>query len=164
MVLVVDAGALIALARIGHLDLLRRLAGAAVAPEAVYEEVVGSGMSRPGSAEVRQASWIVRRAVQDRAAVERLKGQVGRGEAEAIVLAAELGADVVVLDDATARRLAAMEGRIVVGLLGLLVDGKRRRLIRALKPLLDELRSAGFFVDDPLYRAILSQAGEVPDP
>ena len=66
----------------------------------------------------------------------------------------------MVLDDATARYVAEQEGCIVVGLLGLLVDGKRRGLIPAVKPLLDAMREARFYVTDDLYAAILRQAGE----
>ena len=101
MILVLDSSALIPLARIGRLDLLRQIAGAAHISEAVYEEVVESGQGRPGSLEVAQAQWISRHQVQDRAAVSRLRVRVGRGEAEAIVLARELQADGLVLDDAT---------------------------------------------------------------
>jgi predicted nucleic acid-binding protein len=53
---------------------------------------------------VRRASWIRVGHVVDRDAVERLRGQLGRGEAESIVLARELSADYLILDDAAARR------------------------------------------------------------
>lgn len=66
--------------------------------------------NRSGSVAVGQAPWIVRRQANDRAAVSRLRGQTGPGEAEAIVLTREAQADVVVLDDATARRVAEAEG------------------------------------------------------
>jgi hypothetical protein len=87
---------------------------------------------------------------------------VGKGEAEAIVLAGELQADVVILDDATARRVAEAEGRTVVGLLGLLLHAKLRGLVGAVRPSLDDMVAAGFFLDDSLYRSILGQAGEGP--
>jgi predicted nucleic acid-binding protein len=89
---------------------------------------------------------------------------VGRGEAEAIVLAWELGADAIILDDATARGIAEAAGQRVRGLLGLLLYCKERGVVRALKPILDELLAAGFFLDDALYHVILRQAGEAPSP
>ena len=46
MILVLDSSALITLARIGGLDLLRQLAGGVRIPEAVYEEVVQAGQVR----------------------------------------------------------------------------------------------------------------------
>ena len=138
MILVLDASALIALARIGRLDLLRHLAGSAHIPQAVYEEVVTRGAGRPGCTEVAQANWIRRHEVRDRTRVERLCSRAGRGEAEAIVLAREVRADVLVLDDATARRMTEAEGQKAIGLLGLLLHGKERGLIPTLKPILHE--------------------------
>ena len=70
----------------------------------------------------------------------RLRTRVGLGEAEAIVLAQQIHAHAVVLDDATTRQVAEQEGCPVVGLLGLLVDGKRRGLLSTVKPLLDAMR------------------------
>ena len=160
MILVLDASPLIALARIGSLALLRQLADQIVIPEAVYRESVTQAQGRPGSVEIDHADWIGRRHVDDQARVTRLRTQIGWGEAEAIVLVQQLHADAVVLDDATARYVAEQEGCIVVGLLGLLVDGKRRGLIPAVKPLLDAMREARFYVTDDLYAAILRQAGE----
>lgn len=162
MNLVLDSSALITLARIGRLDLLRQLARAVHIPEAVYEEVVLAGQGRHGSVEVAQAQWISRHQVQDQAAVVPLRARVGKGEAEAIVLARELQADVLILDDATARRVAEAEGRTVVGLLGLLLHAKLRGLVGAVRPILDDMVAAGFFLDDSLYRSILGQAGEGP--
>lgn len=49
MILVLDSSALITLARIGRLDLLRQVAGTVHIPEAVYEEVVQAGQGRHGS-------------------------------------------------------------------------------------------------------------------
>ena len=162
MILVLDSSALITLARIGRLDVLRQIAGSAHIPEAVFAEVVQRGQARPGSAEVAQAPWVARHQVQDQATVARLRARVGRGEAEAIVLARELQADALILDDATARRLAEAEGRNVFGLLGLLLHGKRTGVVEAVRPLLDEMIAAGFFIDDSLYRSILHQAEEEP--
>lgn len=160
MTVVLDSSALITLARIGRLELLRRIADVIHVPNAVFEEVVQKGAGRPGSAEVAQAQWILRRDVRDVASVERLRARVGRGEAEAIVLAKELGADVLVIDDAVARRLAEAEGQHVVGLPGLLVFAKHQGLVTEIKPLLDEMLAAGFFLDDSRYQSLLRQVDE----
>ena len=76
------------------------------------------------------------------------------------MLARELAVDGLILDDATARRAAETEGQKVLGLLGLVLTGKERGMVRALKPILDEMMAAGFFLDDRLYRSILHEAGE----
>ena len=160
MILVLDASALITLSRVGCLNLLRQLAEKVYIPEAVYDEVVRSGYGRPGSLEVDQATWISKRSVRDQSVVDRLQPELGREEAEAIVLAGELEADFVILDDATARRIAEVEGLRVLGLLGLLIRAKELGIVPALKPLLDQIVGAGFFIDATFYQSILRQAGE----
>lgn len=160
MILVLDTNPLITLARIGSLGLLRQMANQIVIPDAVYVESVSQARGRPGSIEIAQADWIIRRQAENQAHVMRLRNRVGRGEAEAIVLAQQIRADAVVLDDATARQIAEQEGCRVIGLLGLLIDGKRRGLLSTVKPLLDAMREDGFFVGDALYAEILRQAGE----
>ena len=160
MTVVVDSSTLITLARIGRLELSPRITGEVHVPSAVFEEVVTEAESRPGSAEVGGATWVRRGSIRDLTSVERLRARVGRGEAEAIVLAKELGADLLVVDDAPARRVAEAEGLRVVGLLGLLLHAKHRGLVVSIKPLLDEMVAAGFFLDEPRYRSILERAGE----
>jgi predicted nucleic acid-binding protein len=57
---------------------------------------------------------------------------------------------------------AEQEGCVVVGLLGLLIDAKRRNLVPVVRPLLDRMRQANFYIADRLYEAILRQAEEDP--
>lgn len=66
MIVVVDASPLITLARIGRLNILREAADRVYIPEAVYHEVVESGLGRPGSVEVAQAPWIYGRQVKEK--------------------------------------------------------------------------------------------------
>lgn len=63
MNVVSDASPLINLARIGELDLLHRLYGDLLIPDAVWREVVIKGAGQPGAEEVRAASWIKTRDV-----------------------------------------------------------------------------------------------------
>lgn len=160
MTVVLDSSALITLARIGRLELLHRILGAVHVPQAVFDEVVVTGAGRPGSATVAEAPWVRRHSIRDAESVARLRTRLGPGEAEAIVLAKELGADLVVIDDARARQVAEAEGQHTVGLLGLLLYGKEAGLISEVKPLLDEMLAAGFFLDDSRYQAFLRRASE----
>jgi len=159
VILVVDSSALITLARIGRLPLLQQLASQVVAPHAVYEEVVGQ-RGRPGEVEVNQASWIFRQRVRDANRVAFLQTELARGESEAIVLAGEINADFVILDDARARQIAQRSGLRVIGLLGLLIRAKELGLIDAIKPLLDDMIKAGFYIGATVYRDVVEKAGE----
>jgi predicted nucleic acid-binding protein len=162
VILVVDSSALIALSRIHRLELLRDLAGHVYVSQAVYDEVVVRGQGRTGSVEVKQADWIHVQAAKNVPDVERLMRQVGHGEAESIVLAKEVRADFIVLDDAIARRVAEEEGYHVLGLLSVLVYGKQRNLIPSVRTTLDELAAAGFYLDESAISLILRNAGELP--
>ena len=83
-----------------------------------------------------------------------------RGEAEAIALAKEIGADIIILDDNLARSAARTGGLNVVGTLGLLRQAMVKGLVTELKPLLDNPKSAGFYMGGEYYE-ILEDAGEV---
>jgi predicted nucleic acid-binding protein len=160
VILVLDSSPLIALARINRLPLIPQLAERVYVPKAVYEEVAPQRGSPPGSIEIREARWISVVQVRNQMAVGCLQHRVGRGEAEAIILAQEIQTDFLVLDDATARRLAESQNVRVIGLLGLLLHAKHHGHIDTIKSVLDDLKSAGFFIDESLYREILRQAGE----
>jgi uncharacterized protein len=156
---VCNATPLIALARIGRLDLLRLAFEQLVIPEAVYEEVVVKGSGRPGAEGVQRANWIQVHTVQNRQRVEELGRFLGKGETEAIILAREISAPWVLLDDHKARLRAQQEGLNVVGTLGVLKHLKQRGDLDALHPLFDDLRAAGFSMGEE-YDEILHQVGE----
>jgi hypothetical protein len=83
------------------------------------------------------------------------------GEAEAIALAAEIGPDILLLDERRARKVAARMGLKVIGLLGVVLEAKRKGFIRRVQPLLDEVvAKAGFWVSARLYARVLEEAGE----
>jgi len=83
------------------------------------------------------------------------------GEAEAIALAKELKADLLLMDERRGRRVASRLGLRFVGLLGILVEAKHKGLIKAVKPILDSLiTKAGFWLGNRLYTRILETVGE----
>lgn len=99
MRIVCNSTTLIALARIGQLNILERVVKSLVIPSAVYNDVVIKGIGKPGMIEVREAKWIEKKDVSDQKLVMRLNAMLGHGESEAIALAKETRADLVILDD-----------------------------------------------------------------
>ena len=160
MRIVCNSTVLIALSRIEHLWLLEKLFGRLIIPTAVYTDVVKRGSGKPGARDVAEAGWIHAEQVRDTSFVEELSSVLHRGEAEAIALAKEIGANLIILDDMLARSAARTGGLNVVGTLGLLRQAKVKGLVTELKPLLDNLKSAGFYMGDEYYE-ILEDAGEV---
>lgn len=161
MTTVSNASPLINLARIGLLDLLHKLYGSLLIPAAVWNEVVVQGAGQAGAEEVRTADWITRQAIANESLALAFRQELDAGEAEAIVLALETRADLLVMDERLGRETARHMGLRCVGLIGVLIAAKRRGLIASIKPHLDALRDvAGFRVDDALYRQVLEDEGE----
>ncbi len=162
MIVVANAGPLIALARIGQFGLLRSLYGQLYIPPAVRDEVVASGRGLPGAAEVDAADWIHMVQVRDTTAVQLLRERLDTGESEALVLAVEMQADLLLMDEARGRRLAESRGLDKTGTVGTCIVAGKRGLISSVKALLDDLRATGFHMDEALYQTACALAGESP--
>ena len=161
MIVVSNASAIINLAAVGQLDLLRQLYDKIAIPQAVYHEIAVVGVGQPGATEVQTLEWIETRQVVNRTLVASLQIELDKGEAEAIALAVELKAELLLLDERLGRAVASRLGLKFIGLLGVLIEARGKRLIPAVKPVLDNLiTQAGFWVNDQLYAQVLQVVGE----
>ena len=160
MKVICDTTVLIGLAKIGRLNLLKKLYKNIYIPWGVYEEVVVRGGKRPGVEEIDQAEWIRKIKVKDRTAVNLLVSEFGQGESEVLVLGKEIKADWLILDDARARTAAISVGYRVIGLAGILLLAKQRNLIEDIKPLFDELVDKNFRLSDKTMKTISQKAEE----
>ncbi len=161
MIVVSDTTPLIGLATIGRFDLLRRLFGRIYIAEAVYAEAVVAGREEGGAKrEVSSAEWMEVKAVQDRLAVEVLLDELDLGEAETIVLAREMGADWVLMDEKKGRRKLDQLGMAKIGTLGILLKAKQLGYIGAVAPEIERLRRVGFSVSQFVVDAVLVAAHE----
>ena len=126
MIIVSNTTPLIGLAVIGHFGLLRQLFDEIHIAEAVYREAVVAGREKGGAKrEVSEADWIRVVPAQDRLAVDVLLDELDTGEAETIVLARELGADWVLMDEKKVRRKLTQLGMRKIGTVGILVKAKQ---------------------------------------
>ena len=161
-VVVADTGPLIALARIGQLDLLRRLYGRVVVPPAVHTDLAIDS-NRPGAkvlAGVFAAGWAAVESVTDSSVRSELDQLLGPGEAEAIALAEQEGPRFLLIDDARGRRAARARGLPVVGVAGVLLAATSRGELAAVGPALDRLSDAGYRLSPRLVAATLERADE----
>lgn len=160
MIVISNTSPIIALAAIGQLDLLRQLYGQVIIPEAVYQELTVTPAA-PGAAAAQLLGWIAVKAVVNHTVTTTLQTEVDEGEAEAIALALETQADLLLIDERRGRAVATRLGLQRVGLLGMLLEAKRRGFIPALRPVLDDLSAkATFWVSPQLYAQVLQAAGE----
>ena len=150
---------IIALSVIGRLTLLRELYAEVLIPPAVYSEIMAGGARRAGAAELRHASWIRTVPLQDPRRAELLV-DLDRGEAEAIALAMELDADLLLIDERLARRHALRLGLTITGSLGVLLKAKERGLVSELRPLIQELRRNKIRLSEDVVQQALRLAGE----
>ena len=111
MIVVANSSVLIALGSLGRLDLLeRRFPEGIVVPAAVWHEVVETGVGRAGAAAVASAKWITVEAVRDESRVREFFRDLDFGESEALALAMEKSAAIVLLDEKDARQMATQLG------------------------------------------------------
>jgi hypothetical protein len=162
MNIVSNASPLINLAWIGQLDLINRLYGQVIIPEAVWNEIVIQGKDQPGSGEVKKAEWIQVQRVEDQELVKSFRRDLDAGEAEAIALALKTEAELLLMDERYGREIAALFNIRVTGVIGILVEAKHKGLIREVKLNLDRLRMvASFYLNPALYERILREEGEI---
>lgn len=147
---VANSSCLIGLEAIGRREILSDLYESVLIPEAVESEVGGS-----------LPKWFDVRTVANTGMVQALQLQLGDGEAEAIVLASELSATRLILDDRKARRIAQQMGLPVTGTLAVLLRAKQQGLLPAVSDVIDELRGVHFHVSDDLVAEVLRRAGEL---
>lgn len=163
MIVISDTSVITNLAAIQHLSLLTELYHQVIIPEAVYRELADIDPLAPGALEAQSADWLQARQVTDLSVVQRLQNQarLDPGESEAIALALELNADLLLIDERRGRAEADRLGVRITGLLGILVEAKRRNLIAAVKPLIDAMiATSEFRVSPALYNQILEMVDE----
>ena len=151
MLVVADSSPLIALCRIGKLELLHEVFGQLLIPDAVWQEVVASYPEKSGASVIASASWLERRSVQDLMLVNLLRQDLGAGESEAIVLAREVEADVLLMDERRGRNAAKRLGLTCTGLVGVLLEARRLGVLTDAESIGQALRDiAGFWISDDL--------------
>ena len=156
-VVVADAGPLIGLARIDALTLPPVLFAETLVTETVLAECVARP-DRPEGARILAAldNGLLTRCADPEASADL---GLGPGEASSIALALERGAGLLA-DDQAARRLASRLGISVIGLLGVLVLGKRAGELTAIRPAVERLVDSGYFLSTSLIDQVLGQVGE----
>jgi len=161
VIVVSDTSPINNLTAINQLHLLQQLYGTVLIPEAVYQELTDPDFPVAGAKEVQTFTWIQIRAVEDRTMLKALSSELDPGEAEAIVLALEMKAEQVLIDERRGRMIAARLNLHYTGILGVLVEAKCQGFISTVKPLLDDLiNKAGFWVAEPLYKSVLRLVNE----
>jgi len=132
---------------------LRKLFGRVVIPQTVFDELSATGASAkvrdwaanlPDWIEVKQTNLIADASLD----------VLDAGEREAILLAQELSADLLLVDDKQARQAALDLHLSITGTIGVLDHAARRNLID-LRNVIDELQKTNFHISEDLIRELL---------
>ena len=157
---IVNSTPIILLSNINQLELLKQIYGEITIPQAVYDEVT----EKPDSAcqnLKNHFDWIKIETIKNPLQKKMYQAKLHDGEVEVMILAQEEPkADLVILDDNTAKKTARFLELTVTGTLGILVKAKQLKFIEKIKPLMDALIGNGFFVAQNVYNMVLEQAGE----
>jgi hypothetical protein len=157
VIVVSDTSPLTYLHQIDRFGLLSTLYTEVVVPPEVKREL-------EKAAELHENfDWSLLRVVEPKSLdeVRSLAVSLDLGEAEAIVVASELQADLLLIDEADGREVARKKGIQYTGPLGVLLEAKTRDLLPAVTPELDRLQElTNFRIRPEVRREVLRLAGE----
>ena len=157
---IVNSTPLIALSNINQLELLKKIYGVVMIPKAVYDEVTAKSDS--ACRQVKAAyDWIQICTIHNTEEKKMYRAKLHDGEVEVMILAQEAPvAELIIIDDNTAKKTAKYLGITVTGTLGILLKAKRLGFIKQIKPLLENLQQSGFYIGKKVLQYVLENANE----
>jgi predicted nucleic acid-binding protein len=154
MIVVSDTTAITTLLKAGEERLLSELFGNVIIPKAVLNELMAFHSRLPDFISVRPLETSNRLPPSTQT--------LGRGEAEAIALAKQINADLLLTDDLKARGIAIELGLNCTGLVGLIVRAKQNRHITSAMEVITALeKDGGLYLSDSVKVEALKLAGEI---
>lgn len=155
MIVVSDTSPLCYLLLIDLIEVLPQLFGRVIIPEKVRNELLSPAAPQVVSKWISQPpDWLEVQIILDR--INPALNQLDLGEQEAITLALELKADLILLDDLAARRIATQLQVNIVGVLGILVSAAEKGLIDVTAAI-ERLQQTTFRASPKLIQSLLQQ-------
>ena len=150
---IVNSTPLIALSEKGQLDLLKNMYGEIIIPKAVYLEVTAKNDIVKALLESNR-QWIH---VEDITSVNEkvlYRSRLHEGEVEVMILAQEMKADLVVIDDGAARKMAEYLNLPLTGTIGVIIKAQQEGLIEDAVPLINQMRAKGIYFSERLIEMV----------
>lgn len=155
MIVVSDTSPLNYLILIGEEELLPKLFGRVVIPNVVFDELQAAGASAKVSRWANNLpEWLEIK--QTELTADASLDILDAGEREAILLAQELSADLLLVDDRQARQAAIALGISITGTVGILDKAARAGLIN-LKSVVEEIQRTNFRIADDVIRKLIEE-------
>ncbi len=159
MLLIADSSSLITLSVAESLHLLELLYGEVKVPLSVYNEVTSE--NKPESAVLHE--YLKDRTIKVSSDEIVIKDfSLGAGEIEAMILYKRLKADLLLIDDKRARKIAGLNDIKTIGSLGVLLEAKERKMIHEIRPALLKIYKSDIYLSAELYNYVLIKSGEKP--
>lgn len=127
-------------------------------PTEVFNEIE-AGKNKEFYTDLSKIEWIKIEIIKNEKSLSYFI-DLDKGEAEAIILATEKEADLIILDESLGRFHAKHAGLKVTGTIGILIKAKQLGHISELKPLLFELRKKNVWLSDSFVEKALTLANE----
>ena len=161
MIVVSDTTPLISLLKINRVDLLQKLFGNVLIPQAVFDELTVDERFQLEADQIRQKQFIIIKTVNVPESVNILKRATGldQGESEAIVLTDELKADILLMDEAKGRNVSTQMGLHIMGTIGILMAAYEEHELTAdeVRECMDGLQRAGRHIGQRHYQMLLNK-------
>lgn len=155
-VVVVDSTPLIALYEIDKIEILQQLYKEVYIPEVLYRDLLREDKYK----KLTDLDFIKVQKMKDEDAQKFPKTSLHKGGIEIMLLAEDLSADLCIIDDLSAREYAKRLGYHVTGTIGILLKAKEKGYVEEIKPLLDDLKNSGIYIDEDLCDKIIEIANE----
>ena len=149
---------IISLLKLDRLELLQKLYNQINIPKAVFNEIE-AGKNKAYYKDLSKIEWININPIQDTNALKYFL-DLDDGEAEAIILATEIEADLIIIDEKLGRFHAKHADLKITGTIGVLMKAKKEGYLKEIKPLLDELTEKNFWINENLKQDILKRVNE----
>ncbi len=154
-----NSSPLINLSKIDRLDILEKLYGKVFIPNAVFEELI---LKADYPRDIEKITSLIQdkvievKTVKDVNFVRALRKDLDSGESEVIALAKEENADLVIIDEVDARRIAEFHDLNKTGFIGILIKAKKNGLVDDVIRLIDLAVEKGFWINKDLYQQIFN--------
>ena len=156
MIVVSDTTPLISLMKASRLDVLQKMFGEILIPEAVFEELTANNSFQEEAAQIRHCAFIRQVSVEEQKSVAILRRATGldQGESEAIIYADDHQADFLLMDEAAGRKVAKAMGLRIMGTVGVLVNAHDDGVLSAkeVEAAFDALRNANRRISEELIQ------------
>jgi len=161
MIVVADTSVILNLGRIQHEVLLKQLFKRVLIPAQVSAEFTRLSVVEPRFVGLALSEWIEILPVPQPFPLEIIQANLDVGESAALALCLVERADALLIDESLGREVAARLGVRTIGILGVLIEARRRQLIPKVATLLERLeKEAGFWVAPSLRQRVLQLANE----